>query len=398
MRITDIEVINLLFSYPNQHGFRYAGGVASSRVTSLVRVVTDNGLIGLGAAYSYPDLVRIIIEKQLKPMLIGADPLDVEANWQKMYDLTRWYGRKGVAISSLGALDIAFWDLRGKAEGQPLHKLLGSDRNAVPAYASGLFWQDDVSLLEKEAARHRSRGFRRVKMRLGRAEAYDMAAVEAVRRGIGPDGDVLVDGSHRYTLETAERLGHFLAEQKVFWFEEPFPPEDIDSYAALRGRISVPLAAGENDFGVQGFRELVRANALDILQPDACRAGGVTECMRVGRLAAKANLRIAPHTWSDAVALMANAHVVAALPNAITVEVDQSGNPFIEELLSEPLRIEDGLLRLPEAPGLGIDLNMDTVHRLAMPPEKSMPEGNYSDLFFGANSLRVPPPYQTNRS
>ena len=398
MRIADIEVINLLFSYPNQHGFRYAGGVATSRVTSLVRVITDNGLIGLGAAYSYPDLVRIIIEKQLKPMLIGADPLDIEANWQKMYDLTRWYGRKGVAISSLGALDIAFWDLRGKAEGQPLYKLLGSDRNAVPAYASGLFWQDDVCLLEKEAARHWSRGFRRVKMRLGRTEAYDMAAVEAVRRGIGPDGDVLVDGSHRYTLETAERLGHFLAEQKVFWFEEPFPPEDIDSYAALRGRISVPLAAGENDFGVQGFRELVRANALDILQPDACRAGGVTESIRVGRLAAKANLRIAPHTWSDAVALVANAHIVAALPNAITVEVDQSGNPFIEELLSEPLRIEDGLLRLPEAPGLGIDLNMDTVQRLAMPPEKSMPEGNYSDLFFGANSLSVPPPYQTNHS
>lgn len=398
MRIADIEVINLLFSYPNRHGFRFAGGVATSRVTSLVRVTTDNGLVGLGAAYSYPDLVRIIVEKQLKPMLLGTNPLDIESNWQKMYELTRWYGRKGVAISSLGALDIAFWDLRGKSQGQPVYKLLGGERNAVPAYASGLLWQDDVCLLEKEAACHRSRGFRRVKMRLGRSESYDTAAVEAVRRGVGADGDVLVDGSHRYALETAERMGHFLADKKVFWFEEPFPPEDIDSYIALRGRISVPLAAGENDFGVQGFRELVKANALDIVQPDACRAGGITESFRIGQMAAKANLRVAPHTWSDAVALIANAHVVAALPNALTVEVDQTGNPFIEELLAQPLCIKDGLLQLSERPGLGIDLNIDTIKRFAMPPHASMPEGNYSDLFFGAGSLSIPPPYQTNHS
>lgn len=396
MRIADIEVTNLYFSYTNHRGFCYAGGTVTSRVTSLIRITTDRGLEGLGAAYSHPDLVRIIIEKHIKPHLVGTDPLEVERHWEKMYQLTRWYGRKGVAITALGGVDIALWDLRGKVSGQPVYKLLGGERNAVQAYASGLFWHDDVSLLEKEAANHRSRGFRRVKMRLGRSEAYDMAALEAVSRGVGNDGEVIVDGSHRYDLKTSIRLGKFFALKKVFWFEEPFPPEDIDSYAALRPQLSVPLAAGENDFGVQGFRELLRAKALDIVQPDACRAGGITECMRIGHMADEAGVRVAPHTWSDAVALTANAHIIAALPNGVTVEVDQTGNPFVDDLLEEPLRIKDGLLQLSDEPGLGIKLNAQTVNRLAMRPDQFAPEGNYSDLIFGANYWSVPPPYEAD--
>lgn len=396
MRISEIEVINLHFDYPNRHGFRYAGGIATSRVTSLIRVHTDNGMHGLGAAYSHPDLIRIIIEGHLKPHLLGVNPLDIGANWEKMYGLTRWYGRKGAAISALGAIDIACWDLRGKALGKPIYQLLEAERDAVPAYASGLLWQDDVNALAQEAAQHMNRGFRRVKMRLGRNEIYDVAAVETVRRAIGSDGDVLVDGSHRYTLESAERLAKVLAVNKVFWFEEPFPPEDIDSYVALRPLLSIPLAAGENDFGVQGFRELLRARALDIVQPDACRAGGITECLRIGRMAAEANVRVATHTWSDAVALMANAHLIAALPNGITVEVDQTGNPFIDELLTEPLKIKDGLLKLPDAPGLGIELNQKSVDRLSLSRHQMMPDGNYSDLTFGPRYVAVPAPYSAS--
>lgn len=397
MRITDIEVINLHFSYPVREGFQYAGGRVTSRVTSIIRVTTDDGTSGIGTAYSYPDLVRIIVEKQFKPMLLGCDPLDIDANWQKMYQLTRWYGRKGVAISALGGLDIAFWDLRGKALGKPVYRLLGGTNDTVPAYASGLFWQDDVRLLEKEAYRHRDRGFRRVKMRIGHSEEYDVAAVEAVRRVIGSDGDIMADGSHRYTLVTATRVGKFLNDQSVYWFEEPFPPEDIDNYAALRRQINVPLAAGENEFGVQGFRELFRAKAVDIAQPDASRTGGISECVRVARMAAETGIRVAPHTWSDAVAVMANAHFIAATPNSISVEVDQTGNPFIEELLVEPLDIRDGTLRLPDKPGLGIELNSETVRRLTLPPGRFIPDGNYSDLVFGQEHWSVPHPYTTGK-
>lgn len=395
MRIEDVEVITLRFEYPPGQGFVYAGGLVTSRVTSLVRIRTDADLVGLGAAYSHPDLVRVIIEGNLRAHLIGEDPLNIEALWEKMYGLTRWYGRKGAAVSAIGGIDIALWDLRGKAEGQPLYRLLGGERGVAPAYASGLFWHDDVSALEREARRHRERGFRRVKMRLGRSEEYDVAAVAAARRGVGADGDVMVDGSHRYSAEVAERMGRVLADHRVFWFEEPFPPEDLDAYVALRPKLSVPLAAGENEFGAQGFREILRAGAVDIAQPDACRTGGITESMRIARLAAAEGVRIAPHTWSDAVALIANAHVVAAIPHGVTVEIDQTGNPSIDDLLIEPLRIEDGLLHLPDGPGLGIELNQASVERLAVPRGQSMVDGNYSDLVFGRQHYSVAPPYET---
>jgi D-galactarolactone cycloisomerase len=397
MRIADVEVINLLFSYPPGKGFRYAGGVVTNRVTSIIRVITDDGMVGLGAAYSYPDLLRLIIERQFKPMLLGCDPLEIDALWDKMYQMTRWYGRKGAAISALGGIDIALWDLRGKVLGKPVYKLLGGNRHSVPAYASGLFWHDDVSDLGKEASRHLDRGFRRVKMRTGRSEELDMEMIAAVRSAIGSDGDIMVDGSHRYTLEVAERMGRFLAEKKVFWFEEPFPPEDLDSFVSLRQRLKVPLAAGENEFGVQGFRELLRAKAVDIAQPDASRTGGISECVRIARMAADFGVRVAPHTWSDAVALMANAHFIAATPNSVTVEVDQTGNPFIEDLLAEPLEIKDGLLSLSDRPGLGIDLNVNTMKKYTLPPEHLISDGNYSDLFFGQQFWTVPAPYEASK-
>ncbi len=394
MRIEDVEVTTLRFDYPPGGGFRYAGGTVTSRVTSLIRVHTDAGIVGLGAAYSHPDLVRIIIEGNLRTHLLGEDPLQLEALWDKLYGLTRWYGRKGAAVSAIGGIDIALWDIRGKASGKPVYRLLGGERGVAPAYASGLFWVDDVAALEQEAARHRAHGFRRVKMRLGRNEDYDVAAVRAARRGVGADGDVMVDGSHRYSLDTAQRIARVLAEERVFWFEEPFPPEDLDSFVALRKAVAVPLAAGENEFGVQGFREILRARAVDIAQPDACRTGGITESTRIARMAANSGVRIAPHTWSDAVALIANAHVVAALPHGVTVEVDQTGNPSIEQLLAEPLRIEDGLLHLSDRPGLGIELNAATVKRLAVPKDQLMQDGNYSDLVFGREHYSVPLPYE----
>ena len=393
MRITDVEVINLRFEYPPDGGFRYAGGRVTARVTSLIRVTTDTEHVGLGAAYSHPDLVRVIVEGNLRAHLIGEDASAIEALWTKLYSLTRWYGRKGAAMSAIGGIDIALWDLRGKAEGVPIWRLLGASRGEVEPYASGLFWHDDVDALREEAARHRQRGFRRVKMRLGRSWDYDVAALDAAAAGIGADGWVHVDGSHRYDDETALRMAHLLGDRRVAWFEEPFAPEDLDRYVALRHDAGVPIAAGENEFGEQGFREILRAGAVDIAQPDACRTGGISEVLRVAAMAAQMGVRIAPHTWSDAVALVANAHMVAALPHGFVVEVDQTDNPFIEELLDEPLDIRDGVLHLGERPGLGIDLDEAALERLTLPRDRSVPDGNYSDLVFGRSFYEEPPPY-----
>ena len=381
MKIQDIQVLNLRFDYAGGNGFRYAGGQVTSRVTSLVLVGTDTGETGYGAAYSHPDLVKLIVERHLAPHLIGHDPTEPERLWSRLYELTRWYGRKGAALSAIGGLDIAFWDLRGKQEGAPVWQLLGARRGSCPAYASGLFWIDDVAELEAEAARHVANGFRRVKMRLGRNPEYDVAAVDAARRGAGEENDVIVDGSHRYSLERAAWMGGELASRGVFWFEEPFPPEEIDLYTSLRPRIDVPLAAGENDFGVQGFREMIRA-------------GGITECVRIAKLAQEAGLTVGTHTWSDAVALVANAHFVASIRNGLTVEVDQTGNPFIDELLAESLTIEDGRIFLGDRPGLGIDLDLDVVRRLNANYGDRMKDGNYSDLIFGPEYASVAPPYE----
>jgi D-galactarolactone cycloisomerase len=394
LKIDDVEVINLRFEYPRDGGFLYAGGRVTARVTSLILIRTDTGETGIGAAYSHPDLIRVIVEGNLRAHLIGEDASDIDGIWNKLYGLTRWYGRKGAAISAIGGIDIALWDLKGKAARTPVWRLLGGTKGAAPAYASGMFWHDDVGALEREAMRHRQRGFRGVKMRLGRSWDYDTEAFAAAVRGVGSDGRVHVDGSHRYDEETAIRFGAILADAGAAWFEEPFPPEDIDRYVSLRRRLKVPLAAGENEFGVQGFRELLRAGAIDIVQADACRTGGISEVLRIAKMAAGLALKVAPHTWSDAVSLIANAHVVAALPHGLTVEVDQTGNPFIEELTSQPLEIKDGLLHLGDAPGLGIELSAAALSRLTVPRGTTMAEGNYSDLVFGREHYAEAPPYK----
>ena len=392
MRIDRIEAINLLYEYPNRRGFQYAAGTCTSRVTTLVLVHTDTGETGIGSAYSHPALVYLIVRDQLDPVLRGEDPTEVEALWDRMYGITRWYGRKGAAMSAIGGVDTALWDLRGKALGEPIWQLLGGERDTCPAYASALLWQE-IDELAEEAARHVEAGFRRMKMRLARSEEFDVAAVAAVRRAIGPDNDLMVDASMRYTPAVAERMGKVFSEHRVFWYEEPFAPEDIDAYAALRGTVGVPLAAGENEFGLQGFRELMRAGAVDIVQPDASRCGGVSEVRRVAELARELGLGVATHTWSDAVTVVANAHVVSAAPNGITVEVDRTGTPFIQDLLVEPIAVRDGFLQLGNRPGLGIELDRDVVARYRMADPVTVPEGSYSDMMFGKDYLPRPMPY-----
>lgn len=393
MKIDRIDVVHLRFEYPPAQAFQYAGGTCTGRLTSLIRVHTDTGCVGIGSVYSHPALVQLVVKQQLEPMLRGHDPRDVEALWDRMYRLTRWYGRKGAAMSALGGIDVALWDLRGQALDKPVWALLGGGDRSCPAYASALLWNSPAKLAE-EASGHIERGFRRVKMRLGRSIEYDTAAVQAVRAAIGAGHDLIVDASMRYDLAIARRIGKVLEDNRVFWYEEPFAPEDLDRYRELRGTVGVPIAAGENEFGAQGFRELLRMKAVDIVQPDCSRCGGISEVWRVAQEAAAEGVRVATHTWSDAVTVVANAHVIAAMPNGITVEVDQTGNPFIERLLVEPLSIVDGRLQLSNAPGLGIALDEAVVEEFRLPDPLEIPLGNYSDMAFGAEYYTPAGPYQ----
>ena len=384
MKIRNIEVINLRFEYPSAQRFRYAGGVCTGRLTSLVKVYTDDGIVGLGSVYSHPDLARGVIEGHLRSLLIGEDPLQAERLWDRCYALTRWYGRKGVALSAIGGVDIALWDIRGKVENKRVCDLLGpSARDRVQAYASGLLWKPDAAEVKEEAERHLEAGFRGMKMRLGRNREYDRSALQAVREAAGSDVLVMVDGNARYSLSAARSMAPLFREARVFWLEEPFPPEDPESFRALAPALKgISLAAGENEFGLQGFRELIDHGVVQIAQPDCCRCGGLTEARRIVRHAQGRGVSVAPHTWSDAVALTANMHLVAASPLGLTVEVDRTGNPFIDDLLVAGPSIRNGRAEIPKGPGLGIELNEDAVARYEIPRGAAIPAGNYSDMVF----------------
>lgn len=395
MKIRNVRVTALRFVYPEEQAFHFAGGRCTGRLTCLVRIECDTGDVGLGSVYSHPDLVRAIIEDQLSDFLIGEDPREVEKLWQRMYGVTRWYGRKGAAVSALGGIDMALWDLRGKAEGKPLYQMLGAQRDSVRAYASGLLWKDDPRDLGEEAERHLANGFRAMKTRLGRNYEYDSEALRIFRKVLSGKARLHVDGNGRYSLEQARRMIPQFEETNIFWLEEPFLPEDVDNYLALKPALgAIPLAAGENEFGLQGFRELIDRGMVHIVQPDCCRAGGISESRRIGALAVQAGLQVAPHTWSDAVALVGNMHIVASLPNAICVEVDQTGNPFIDELLADQLVVVDGEVAMPQGPGLGIELDEDVVERYTLPPGGPVPEGNYSDMVFGRRHHSPAGPYE----
>lgn len=389
MRIDDIRVHTLVFEYPDALKFRYAGGTCTHRVTSLIEVVAEDGRVGIGSAYSHPGLVATTVEDQLAPLLRGETLDDIGRLWRRMYLATRWFGRKGAVMTAIGGVDTALWDLFGKLHDQPVHRLLraGSTATSVPAYASALLWHDDPAALQSEAARHRDHGFLRMKMRLGKTPEQDIAALDAVIAGAGREGSVIVDGSMRYPFERALAFSRELAARRVFWFEEPLPPEQVEGLAALRAVSATRIAAGENEFGVQGFAELLRANAVDVVQPDASRCGGISETHAVARLAEAAGKPFAPHSWSDAVAIVANAHVVASLPNGLTVEIDRTGNPLVETLLRQPLTVTAGRLALPEGPGLGIELDPAAVERYRLPPGAPLPSGVYSDMVFGAAPL-----------
>jgi L-alanine-DL-glutamate epimerase-like enolase superfamily enzyme len=393
LKITDIEVITLCFRYPSGEGFQFAGGYCDARLSCLVRVCTDGGVTGIGSVYSHPELVRSIVEGQLRDLLVGEDPQNVETLWQRSYGITRWYGRKGAAVSALGGVDMALWDIRGKAAGKPVYELLGATRNQVPAYASALLWKDDIAELVREAKEHLRRGFRAMKTRLGRCYEYDVEAARSLRQAVGPGVRLMIEGNGRYNLPQAVGIAATYHDIGAFWFEEPFPPEDVAAYKALHPAVGIPLAAGENEFCLQGFRELVDGGYIDILQPDASRSGGITECHRVGMLAVERSMPIATHTWSDAVALVANMHLIAALPTGLTVEIDSTGNGLIDNLLAERLRVSDGQVMLPSGPGLGIQLSEDAVERYTLERSAPVPPGIYSDMVFGAGNYTPAPPY-----
>ena len=384
MKIAAIRTIAL--SAPVDPPYASASGVQSRRGGLLVEVETDTGIVGIGEAGLGGGATATVIEKDLAPMLVGEDPLMIEGLWQKMFARTRQYGRRGVVMQGISGIDIALWDIAGKVAKMPVYKLLGASRDRVEAYASGGFYQEGKSAsdLAGEAEGYRARGFRGMKMKVGRNPSTqthlrelignkgfcevdpseDLARVAAVRQALGPHAKLMVDVNCAWSPAFAIEMGRAMEPYNLYWIEEPVTTDDIEGSARVADALATPIAGYETEMGLYAFRELIGRGAVDIVQLDIAWSGGFSEGRRIAAYAGAHHRMVAPHAFAGAVLLVASLHFAAAIPNGLVLEWDQNPNAIREELLKEPLKLEpDGTVKVPERPGLGIDLDRAAIDR-----------------------------------
>jgi L-alanine-DL-glutamate epimerase-like enolase superfamily enzyme len=384
MKIAAIRTIAL--SCKVEPPYASAAGVQARRGALLVEVETDEGIVGIGEAGPGGGVTAAVIEKDLAPLLIGEDPLLIEGLWQKMFVRTRQYGRRGLVMQAMSGIDIALWDIAGKVAKMPVYRLLGACRDRVEAYASGGFYQEGKGLdgLAGEAESYLTRGFRGMKMKIGRNPSTqthlrelvgnarfcevepdeDLARVAAVRQALGPKAKLMVDVNCAWSPAMAIAMGREMEPYHLYWIEEPVATDDIDGSAEVARALSTPIAGYETEVGLYGFRQLIDRSAVDIVQFDVAWSGGFSEGRRIAAYAQAHHRMVAPHAFAGAVLLIASLHFAAATPNALALEWDQNPNAVREELLKEPLQLEtDGTVKLPERPGLGIELDRAAVER-----------------------------------
>ena len=383
MKIVGVEAIWLRVPIPEAEQHSSDFGRATTFDTALVRIDTDVGLTGWGeakvAAGSFGDYhgVVAVINDEFGPCLLGQDPRQINRIWEQLYSGTRGHhalarghvfpamGRRGISIAALSGIDIALWDLLGKSLGVPVWQLLGGRRTErMAAYASG-GWAVAAQIGEQLAG-YVARGFGAVKMRVGVVDGSPTASAErvmAARAAIGPGIQLMCDAHGTFTVSEARQFCHLVRDCDVAWFEEPVTADDRRGLAEVRRSTHIPIATGESECTRFDFRELIELRAADILQPDLAICGGITEAMRIGALASAANLRMAPHLWAGAPAFAAGLHVAAASPAAFILEYSLGANPMIHDLVDERFAVVDGMLEIPERPGLGITVREEFVAR-----------------------------------
>src|SRR5438105_2041282 len=374
MRITEVEAIILRQPAVNE---AIADG---SQDDLVVRVHTDAGIVGVGEVDSAPEVVKAVIEAPashaiasgLRHVLIGEDPFEVERLWQKMYRAAIYYGRRGVALHALSGIDIALWDIKGKALGKPVSELIGGRRrDRVRAYASTLMPDTEIETARKVSGLIEQYGFSAVKLGwgpLGQDAAHDVRLARAAREGAGDDVDVLIDAGLGYEsdADTAIRVARELEQLGIFWLEEPFLPDELDAYARLADTVDIRVAAGEEDTTLSGFRELIERGHVDVVQPDVTRCGGITELLRIARYANEVGKACVPHAWKSGIIKAASLHINAVLEDAWFQEYCVAETPLNTGLTRERFPLEDGYVNVPNAPGLGVELDLEILDRYAV--------------------------------
>lgn len=335
----------------------------SQAQTCVVRITADDGTFGWGEAHAPlgPRATRAVIDDVLSPLLIGQDPFAIELHWERMYGSMRLRGHStGYQLEAIAGVDIALWDLVGKLSGQPIYRLLGGPfRTELPAYASGV---PGSTIDERVASAERflAEGYSAIKMSIGRANVEtDLAGVATIAETVAGRADLLVDAHGAYTAEKAHVVARRLEEMDVYWLEDPLPPEAVDDYARLSAAVDMPIAAGETECTRWQVSERLSRRAVDVLLPDICRAGGITEGRRIATVASVHNTKWAAHvSMGTSIHVAAAAHLAAASANFLIFEFSSTPNPIGDRLLTAPLHPEQGTLMVPDAPGLGIEFDM----------------------------------------
>lgn len=378
MKISSVDIFVL--TTPLETPFAFSQGWVSQRAATLVRIRTDNGLVGWGEAFAQglepPQIAAATIEHALAPLVVAENPLDISVLWQKMYTRTRDFGRKGSVISAISAVDTALWDIAGHFYQQPIYQLLGgAQRTQIQPYATGFYrlhGQNESARLAEEALQHRDAGFSSMKIKLGFGVDDDIHVMHAINDALAdPSIELMVDSNHAYGRSEALKLGRALEEFNLRWYEEPVVPEDIAGYAELRCKLNIPIAGGENEHTSYGFNQLFRADAVDIAQPDIGSCGGLTAARDIVAMAQANGIVVNPHVWGSAIAQAASLQLMAALPPANhslfakepVLEYDRSSHPFRQHLITTPWEMHDGMIAIPDGPGLGIEVRMDTVEK-----------------------------------
>ncbi|MBI2218199.1 MAG: mandelate racemase/muconate lactonizing enzyme family protein [Candidatus Rokubacteria bacterium] len=369
MKIVDVRAYPTSFPVPPEASVTLGIGRAVKRDAVLVKVTTDEGLVGWGEAHHgrSPGAVAHNINTTLRQLVLGMEATDVVGVWARVYKMQLGSHGMGAATSiGLSGVDMALWDIRGKAVRWPLYRLLGGTSRPIPAYAGGvsLGYQDPTALVD-EARVHIDAGYRAVKLRIGDTPSRDLERVAAVRKAFGDELAILTDANTGYTVADARRAIPGLDAHGVGWLEEPFPPHDHRSYAFAATFGRVPLAAGENHYTRFEFSRVIEDRVITVLQPDLSKAGGITEVLRIAALASTWKLSINPHTSMTGLSMAASIHVLAAIDNGGYFEADVSKlNLFRDELGSKPCAIgEDGCVRPLDAPGIGVEIDEKFLER-----------------------------------
>jgi L-alanine-DL-glutamate epimerase-like enolase superfamily enzyme len=353
---------------------------------AILRIETEDGTVGwgegknaAGSAGSYAALVHLL-NHEFGPRLIGRDASQITAIWADLYNGSRAkasaarghplpeLARRGLTIAAISAIDIALWDIWGKALDQPVWALLGGrSADRLPAYASG-GWADAAGIGAQLQSYIDAGGFRAVKMRVGSMDDRPHVSAErvrAARKALGPDVELMVDAHGTYTVAEAKRFAALVADCDLAWFEEPVSADDRAGLAEFRASTMIPVAVGESECTRFDFAALIAARAADILQPDPAFCGGITEAMQIAALASSFNLRLAPHLWAGAPCFFAGLHVLAAAPAGYIVEFSLGANPMIHTLSRAPVVVRDGTIAVPDGPGLGLDIDTEMIARYA---------------------------------